>query len=94
MQISGFYRVKKHPPHSKRGGCFFMFVKILNLMTLAERPVHFYMTMLRSCYSCAWASGRTTSGISSRLTMVSICSSLEHSSGVKRWLARATTSVV
>ena len=35
MQISGFYRVKKHPPHSKRGGCFFMFVKILNLMTLA-----------------------------------------------------------
>ena len=34
MQISGFYRVKKHPPHSKRGGCFFVFVKILNLMTL------------------------------------------------------------
>ena len=41
MQISGFYRVKKHPPHSKRGGCFFMFVKILNLMTLAENGLPF-----------------------------------------------------
>ena len=41
MQISGFYRVKKHPPHSKRGGCFFMFVKILNLMTLVKRDFLF-----------------------------------------------------
>ena len=41
MQISSFYRVKKHPPHSKRGGCFFMFVKILNLMTLVRVEVTF-----------------------------------------------------
>ena len=33
----------------------------------------------------------SSSGISSVLTMVSICSSLAHSSGVKRWLARSTT---
>ena len=36
MQISGFYRVKKHPPHSKRGGYFFIFGQNLNLMTLAD----------------------------------------------------------
>ena len=41
MQISSFYRVKKYPPHSKRGGYFFMFGKKLNLMTLPG-PVKIY----------------------------------------------------
>ena len=41
MQNNGLYRVKKYPPHSKRGGYFFVFGKKLNLMTLVERPVLF-----------------------------------------------------
>ena len=41
MQISSFYRVKKYPPHSKRGGYFFMFGKKLNLMTLSHGMLSF-----------------------------------------------------
>ena len=41
MQISSFYRVKKYPPHSKRGGCFLVFDKSFNLMTLPGRAFFF-----------------------------------------------------
>ena len=41
MQISSFYRAKKHPPHSKRGGYFFIFGQNFNLMTLAGKPSSF-----------------------------------------------------
>ena len=44
MQISSFYRVKKYPPHSKRGGCFLVFDKSFNLMTLPGRAFFFCIT--------------------------------------------------
>ena len=31
-------RIKKHPPQTKRGGCFFVFGKNFNLMTLPVQP--------------------------------------------------------
>ena len=34
-------RIKKHPPQIKRGGCFFVFGKNFNLMTLRENPCLF-----------------------------------------------------
>ena len=41
MLKSRLYRVKKYPPHSKRGGYFFMFGQNLNLMTLGQCPLCF-----------------------------------------------------
>ena len=34
-------RIKKHPPQIKRGGCFFVFGKNFNLMTLAKQQILF-----------------------------------------------------
>ena len=34
-------RIKKHPPQIKRGGCFFVFGKNFNLMTLAIMLYYF-----------------------------------------------------
>ena len=38
-------RIKKHPPQTKRGGCFFVFGKNFNLMTL-------HTSLLFFCLSC------------------------------------------
>ena len=53
MQISSFYRAKKHPPHSKRGGYFFIFGQNFNLMTLVRWTRYFFMFHLQHQRRCA-----------------------------------------
>lgn len=52
MQNSGLYHVIKCPPHSKRGGHFFMFGQNLNLMAWLCKTALFYVKFLVSRRLC------------------------------------------
>ena len=57
VEHTAYYRVKKYPPHSKRGGYFFIFGQNLNLMTLTTKVVSFFLWLYSSLRD--WPAGRT-----------------------------------